>query len=253
MYVVYCIHKVKRIDMRKYVYLLFIAAMFGTQNASAQASFTMDKSTASGMIPVYTDIFNYINNVSPSGITVDWVLYDHNLPQSWQDNAKFGMCDNITCYDVNVLKTAAVQTTDVIETQKRTMFKLQMDGSSSLVTPGGPYYIKAALSSGSTQDTVTFLVQKFATGVQKVTIAPKEEVLVYPNPAYNEVNVSFNKADNIKNIAIYSLVGKQISSFRNSNATSARLDIANIPAGLYLIKLMDESGKVVATRRFTHQ
>lgn len=236
--------------MRKIVYLLFLPLAFAANTASAQ-SITADHDTVASTIPVYTDIYNYIHNNSGMTTTFDWKVLSHTLPQSWVDNAAFGLCDNVTCYGTSIL-SGSTQTTDTFGNGSKCLFKLQMDGSASSVTPGGPYFINVEVSEGSTTDTVTFSVVKFTTGVTKVSIAAKDDVIVYPNPARNEVNVTFSKDAGVKSVAVYNLVGKQMMAYRTTG-NSAKLDIDKIPSGIYFIRLMDGNGQVVTTRRFTHQ
>lgn len=236
--------------MRKIVYLLFLPLAFAANTASAQ-SITADHDTVASTIPGYTDIYNYIHNNSGVTTSFSWKIVSHTLPQTWIDHAIFGLCDNVTCYTNSIL-SGSTQITDTFGNGTKCLFKLQMDGSSSSVIPGGPYYVNAEISEGSTTDTVTFEVVKFTTGVTKVSVASKDDVTVYPNPARSEVNVSFSKDAGIKAVAVYNLVGKQMMAYRISG-NSAKLDIEKIPSGIYFIRLMDGSGQVVATRRFTHQ
>jgi hypothetical protein len=79
-----------------------------------------------------------------------------------------------------------------------------------------------------------------------------DEVSIYPNPARSHVNVVFDAALGVKNIAVYNLIGKLVSIYK-VNGNSAKLDIEEIPAGIYFIRLINSQGKIVATRKFTHQ
>lgn len=237
--------------MRKIVYLLALPFLFAANAASAQ-SFTMQKDTVSVAGSQYFDISNYIHNDTTIAIKVSWRIIQENLPQSWKDNASFGLCDNIMCYTNSVLG-GSTQTTDTILADSQTIFKVQLDLGPSTVLPttSGPVYVTVELTQGSTIDTVTFVAYKWATNISKTQIA-KDEITLYPNPAQNEVNVTFGKETGVKTIAIYNLVGKQMVAYR-TNGTSAKLDIDKIPSGIYFVRLMDNSGRVVATRRFTHQ
>lgn len=237
--------------MRKIVYLLALPFLFIANTASAQ-SFTMQKDTVSVAGSQYFDITNYIHNDTTSAIKVSWRIIQENLPQSWKDNASFGLCDNIMCYTNSVL-SGSTQITDTISADSQIIFKVQLDLAPSAVTPttSGPVYIKVELTHGSTIDTVTFAAYKWATNVSKINTG-KDEVTLYPNPAKDEVNITFGKEIGVKTIAIYNLVGKQMAAYR-TNSTSAKLDIDKIPSGVYFVRLMDNSGRVVATRRFTHQ
>lgn len=238
--------------MRRIVYLFILPLLFSADTIQAQ-SFTMQHDTVTVTAYGYADIYNYLTNNTSDTLTVNWRVIYENLPQSWKNHAAFGICDNVTCYDTSVLSGSALKT-DTVSAGKNMPFKLQIDVSSSSVTPttaGSPMYISFELSEGTTIDTVTFAINKWATNISRVNNS-KDEVAVYPNPAYNEVNVTFNKELGVRNVAIYNLVGKQINNYR-VNGNSAKLDIARIPAGIYFLRLVDNNGRVVATRRFTHQ
>ncbi len=239
--------------MRRLVYLFALPLLFASNKSEAQ-SFSMQKDTITIASYGYTDIYNYLTNNTSDTLRVKWKVIYESLPVSWKDHAAFGICDNVTCYDKTVFSGATL-TTDTIGAGKNMPFKMQIDVSSSSVTStsaGNPIYVSFELSEGTTIDTVTFGVYKWNTNnVSKVAIN-RDEVVVYPNPAYNEVNVTFNKELGVKNVAIYNLVGKQVSNYR-VNGTSAKLDIEKIPAGIYFLRMVDSNGRVVATRRFTHQ
>lgn len=235
--------------MRKIVYLLALPFLFIANTASAQ-SFTMQKDTASSAAFGYADIYNKLTNTTSDTISVRWRIIAETLPQSWKDHGSFGLCDNVQCYPPAIL-SGSVQVTDTIGAGKQMDLKMQFDATSSSVTPGGPYYIVTEIAHGTTMDTVVYKLNKWATNVAK-TNADKDEVTLYPNPAKDEVNITFNKELGVKTIAIYNLVGKQMAAYRTNN-NSAKLDIDKIPSGIYFVRLMDNTGRVVATRRFTHQ
>ena len=238
--------------MRKFTYLLTLVLLLTAGKMSAQ-SFTMAKDTVTVAAYSYIDVYNNITNTTSDTIRLTWKIIYNNLPQSWKDYAAFGLCDNVTCYDKGILSGTTL-TTDTIGAGKNGLFKLQINVGPATVTPTGvnPVYITAELSHGTTKDTVTFAVHKWSnTNVPKMNNA-KDDVVIYPNPANNELNITFNKDSDIKTIAIYNLLGKQVSTFRTTG-NSARLDIEKIPSGIYFVRLIDNAGHVVSTRRFTHQ
>jgi hypothetical protein len=85
-----------------------------------------------------------------------------------------------------------------------------------------------------------------------LSVQGKNDVILYPNPASNYLNVIFNPDAGIKNIAIYNLIGRVVSVFRVSG-NSAKLDIDNTPSGIYFVRLMTDQGEIIATRKFTRQ
>jgi hypothetical protein len=81
----------------------------------------------------------------------------------------------------------------------------------------------------------------------------QDEVVLYPNPAHEEVNIVYGNDAGVKNIAIYNLIGKVVSVFKPIGNSSAKLFIDNLPQGIYFVRLIDAQGAVIATRKFTRQ
>ncbi len=244
--------------MKKIILGAFVLATALFNKEAAAQSFTIEKDTVKYVLYGFADIHNKITNTGSTPMTVNWRVIDHTLPISWQEGA--GICDNVTCYTGGVLGQSASTPAappytppgNMLETDTFSGildFKLQM-GVGSAVT-GGPFYITIEVSEGTTTDTMTFAMYKYATNVNK-TVKSDNNITIYPNPARSEVNVLFDANSDIRNIAVYNLIGKPVSVYRVSNG-SAKLDIDNIPAGIYFMRFVDGTGKIVATRKFTHQ
>ena len=56
-----------------------------------------------------------------------------------------------------------------------------------------------------------------------------------PNPIHNKLNL--NSAEKIDNVAIYSVLGKRVFEKNNMAMTTAQLDLSNMIAGIYLMKV----------------
>lgn len=100
--------------------------------------------------------------------------------------------------------------------------------------------------------TLTFIAWKPALGVAQTTVS-SDDVSLFPNPARDAVNVIYDQNAGVKKIAIYNLIGKMMQAYIPMDTRSAKLDLDNIPSGVYFIRLMDSQGHVVATRRFNKQ
>ena len=50
-------------------------------------------------------------------------------------------------------------------------------------------------------------------------------------------------------VEVYNIIGKQIAQF--AFQPSGRYDISNLAGGMYLIRIVDNKGKVVTTKRLT--
>ena len=81
-------------------------------------------------------------------------------------------------------------------------------------------------------------VMKFEGGTSSTSnlLKNETEIVVYPNPTYNEIN--FTKQVNVQ---LIDLNGHIITNERNTT----KLDLSNQSTGIYFIKLTDENGQVL--------
>ncbi len=79
--------------------------------------------------------------------------------------------------------------------------------------------------------------------VQKTIV--NQKLLVYPNPSHDEVNVT--GANKITEISITNFVGQCVRSQKYSSA-SVRVDMRGLPAGVYIMKIIDETGLQTITK-----
>lgn len=63
---------------------------------------------------------------------------------------------------------------------------------------------------------------------------------IYPNPATTALNITAK--EKITSIAISNVVGQQVFT-QNFNTQNAHIDIADLPKGVYIIKVNDVSVK----------
>ena len=65
-------------------------------------------------------------------------------------------------------------------------------------------------------------------------------IKLYPNPVFNTLYIEDGNADIISEIKIYSIQGNLII-----NAKGNQIDVSSLPRGTYLIKITNETSKVV--------
>ena len=80
----------------------------------------------------------------------------------------------------------------------------------------------------------------------------ESNILLYPNPAREELNVVFSATADIKTIAVYNIIGKVLVVYKVTG-DSANMNLENIPSGIYFVRLTNSHGDVVVTRKFTKQ
>jgi hypothetical protein len=88
------------------------------------------------------------------------------------------------------------------------------------------------------------------TGINEAS-APKANLTISPNPAreYVEITVSnINLSSNSK-VDVYNIIGSKLMTVNIDKEEVTRLNITELPAGLYFIKYSDKAGSNV-TKRF---
>jgi hypothetical protein len=78
--------------------------------------------------------------------------------------------------------------------------------------------------------------------------ANKKALAVYPNPAKTELNLVTD--GNMEGVTIMDLTGRTVRQF---NGNSAKVDIADLPNGVYFVRLLDKNGLASEHARFVKQ
>ncbi len=239
--------------MKKFILGLIVILGVSSQNTVSAQSFTIDKDTVKAVISDNGGKATCnITNTTPGNIKLDWKIISHNLPTApnpW--NTNFGLCDNQYCY-ANTILGGSTQTSLDVATGTAMYMYISYGPEIANTTTFGPYYVNTEVSQGSTKDTVTFIFNKWTTSVNNVASKSADNVVLYPNPVRGDLNVVFAGMNEVKSLGIYNLIGKQVSAYK-VNGTSASISMDNMPSGIYMLRLMDGQGHVVAVRKFNKQ
>lgn len=236
--------------------VLGLGLLLSSNTADAQ-SFTTEADTVwytvgGNEANISNNITNITNNTD---FKIVWKVAATDFPASWRSESVLGICDNLLCRN-NTGDTALTNGNQTFTSNKYAPsalgdFHIQLLGMNG-VTPGTHYLtVNLREDGGVYSKDIVFVIGKWTTSVKGLSTTA-DEVVLYPNPARSELNVTYSSKAGVKTIAVYNLIGKQMAAYK-VNATSAKLNIDNIPSGIYFVRLMDGNGKVVATRKFTHQ
>ena len=92
-------------------------------------------------------------------------------------------------------------------------------------------------------DGITKVVYGFDEGMVPVSVNPgfeySTDVVIYPNPAGNILNI---KGFEVSAVEVYSVAGTMMIS--KTASYSNRVDVSDLPHGIYIIKMTDVKGKV---------
>jgi endonuclease I len=113
---------------------------------------------------------------------------------------------------------------------------------STITAPSTTFNLSAQWDSFTT-DTCTNLGSRLSTKEVKTEVTPDSEVIsLYPNPSNGDFTIYYNNSNKPYAIEIFSLVGQSVFEKENINQTS--VPISNLPKGIYLIKLSDDSKSI---------
>ncbi len=201
---------------------------------------------------------NDITIPGSADITIQWEVTATDFPSLWVDST--GVCDNNTCISAGSLWDVGTSS----GTQYESIYPASAAGDFKFIiridpaSPDATHYMTIHLKNkfGMTTDArdQVYAVTKIASTSVTNTVKQAIDVSLYPNPSTTNLNVVFNAGADVKNIAVYSIIGKQMNMYKISGgANSASINVSNLPAGIYFVRLMGSRGDVVATRKFTKQ
>lgn len=231
----------------------------GGNNASGEVEFPVYNRIKSGSsTPVKLEWKVISHNL---GNNPGWPMYDANLPGG---AAGAGFCDNVLCYSYNPAVPASNLFNDSMITHRSddytsTTFEGTKNDFHMLFICNNPAigssaYVRVRANdlNGGGSRVLTFIGYRAATGVTNTV--SNEDIVLYPNPAREAVNVIYDPNAGVKTIAVYNLIGKLMGPvYRPSASGSAKIALEDMPNGVYFLRLMDGRGNVIATRRFNRQ
>lgn len=240
--------------------ILLLSALLGFLFNTAVTAQTFMAENGDTSMVVYSSgnslkVFNRLKSTSSSPVTVRWRVT--NAPTALASGWTLtGLCDNIQCHSASTTLDNTWKTTfQYGNTYDPLLNDFHIEFENMAAAPAGTSVFQVQVqdnSNFSIQKNLTFIATKNAAGVVSVTRS-SDDVVVYPNPARDFVNVLFDGSAGVKNIALYNLIGKPVMVYRVQGTNSAKLELDNVASGVYFMRLMNAQGNVIATRRFTHQ
>lgn len=229
---------------------LFLLAVLSFTGVHAQ---TFDTQYGDTSIANYTagrpdlKVYNALRIVGGNSSRIlEWRYITHSVPASWSIE---GVCDNVLCRPLSTLTSGNWFRTDTISSTPATFYFSLLN-----VPSNGVGFMRVEVRDPQVPGfsrMVTFIANRSAQGIT-TTVRVEESIKVFPNPAHESVNVSFENSDNIKTVGVYNLLGQPISMF-HIVGNSANIPLNEAPTGVYFLRMFDAQGKIVATRRFTRQ
>jgi hypothetical protein len=82
-------------------------------------------------------------------------------------------------------------------------------------------------------------------GATSVTENEFPEILLYPNPTFDLLQLQAVSEDRIESIKLHSLTGQLLLTSTADNKQTAILDLSNFSTGIYVLEICTQRGMVV--------
>lgn len=89
------------------------------------------------------------------------------------------------------------------------------------------------------------VVENVSTGVEE-NVVTASDINVYPNPVADQMSIVCDKLSGKADISIFDITGKLVKTVREHELSENQtIDIADMPRGIYVLKISTEKGEVV--------
>ncbi|WP_118972758.1 T9SS type A sorting domain-containing protein [Taibaiella koreensis] len=192
-------------------------------------------------------LFNYAFNKTTAPLPMTYQIVYKTLPIGWFIR---GFCDNQTC---------RFQDDPAIASQTETAVMNVPVGDSCLLEPwvavptdadNGVGVIRVRIKTANTTDTATYIINKGTSGVSTIAIKDKR-VAIYPNPATNDLTIFTDKSLNASRVEILNIAGASQFAKAIGGVEAINMDIRALATGTYLVRVTDNNGAVITTRKFS--
>ncbi len=113
--------------------------------------------------------------------------------------------------------------------------------------------IKTTSSCNAPGDTSNFAVLYVTPPASVNGLAATDEIVVFPNPVGNElyIKTTFSQSNSRLKYKVVDKTGKTLMVGNIDNGAETKVDVSKLAADIYLLEILDASGKGLRTSRFT--
>ncbi|MBA3647194.1 MAG: T9SS type A sorting domain-containing protein [Chitinophagales bacterium] len=185
---------------------------------------------------------SYVFNNSSVTRTLRWVRIVEGAPLAWSSY----VCDKNNCY----LDSTNTQT-----------FELSGNGRGLLeltVTPNGTegtgnYRVLVYDIKDSAAVNAILTVGAVSNNTTGINNPKTKGISIFPIPAKDVLNVSFDVAYNVSSIQVYNMVGQKLKTVAvSSSSKTVAIPVSALNKGMYFIHILS-NGKDIATQTFTKE
>ncbi len=217
--------------------LLFLFFFFSFQGFAQNITLSIDPNPASVEVPASEAVViakASIKNDSDTDRIIKWKRNIIEVTETWD----ISICDKTTCYQPDIeeqefdLAAGETSNLDVYAFPNMTegaaiVEVTAFDAADESISVTGKYFFNA-------DPTSTFSFKK-------------PDVKIYPNPTAHYIALSHTEY--VKQIIIYNIVGRPVKVFDADYGN--RYNVADLPTGMYLVRLMDKNSQTLKTVRLS--
>ncbi|MFT4762856.1 MAG: hypothetical protein ACI9LN_004845 [Saprospiraceae bacterium] len=196
-----------------------------------------------------------ITNTSSEAVSLRWVrIVSPDCNADWQ----LPVCDNNQCYSAavssNVDANLGLDAPAILQAGEMSdLFSLHVKpkGQAGCCTVKLEFYL--ANDSSTVLETIDFDIRINDPNCDVVSTseAMVSALRVFPNPMTDFFQLEGNDGNDVKELVVYNLIGRQVRSFDATIANS--FDMVGLPGGIYLVGMVGEDGNIVKTVRISRQ
>ncbi len=94
---------------------------------------------------------------------------------------------------------------------------------------------------------ILVILLSFGAQAQSASLVSDNPIIsIYPNPTSDYFTVNYT--EDITKVEVFNIIGRHIKTFKVSES-NGRFDVSAFASGLYLIRISDSTGDVIATKR----
>ncbi|MDB5281552.1 MAG: hypothetical protein JWO06_627 [Bacteroidota bacterium] len=232
--------------MKKVYSFLLCFALGAFVHLSAQQATLTPSDSVSRDVAVQSqfdivDEYIYLHNTHSDSIKINWRLVSADTVPGWS----LQLCDNQNCYPLpNTPKTSAwLAPGDSLDFH-------------AILAPAaiaGSGWMKVSVQIAA--DTFPALIITYhanvtvTSGINSVS-AESNAIHVFPNPATDMITIEGLTPSQSSTVQILDVQGRVLSAESRIENPSLNLSISNLPAGSYLVKVLDAEGRLTAVKKF---
>jgi hypothetical protein len=186
----------------------------------------------------------YVTNTGNTEVNFWWTLNkDESWPSQWQSQ----VCDMNLCYVENIDRCSPSRPNTLAAGATATMYvKVLPDrviGTARWsISIWGDANNTVLLARTDENGTVVY-----DPSTSTKNLANEEDLIIYPNPT--ESVFAIRNDSKVARVSILNVVGKEIRTVAHNRGTQH--DVSNLNRGIYLVRLIDRSGKLIKTVRLS--